>query len=242
MQSTKYPSSTVSASVASTLGAPHIARPVADQQIVDALAVGDLDALVVHLDLLVGLEVVPDEHLVAAANQRRADLHWRQPVDVDVRRDVAWKIHGDERHVGQVVEVIPSRGDDRFRLLADDVIHDREIVRRQIPHDAHVVLKESQVDPRGIEVIQRSKGPVVDQLANLPNRAAEQERVVDHDPQVLLARQLDELDRLRRRRRERLLHEDVLAVFERRFRQVEVRPDRRDDRHGIDVAAIPAPR
>ena len=72
-------------------GRPHIARPIADQQIVDALAVGDLDALVVHLDLLVGLEVVPDEHLVAAANQRRPDLDRRQPVDVDVRGDVAWK-------------------------------------------------------------------------------------------------------------------------------------------------------
>src|SRR2546429_3256213 len=27
----------------------------------------------------------------------------------------------------------------------------------------------------------------------------------------------------------------MLAVFERRFRQLEVRPDRRDNRHGVDV-------
>ena len=148
------------------------------------------------------------------------------------------KIHGDERHVGQLVEVIPARGDDRFRLLADEVVHDRQIVRRQIPHDAHVVLKQSEVDPRGIEVIQRAERAVVDQLANLPNRAAEQERVVHHDLQVLPARQLDELARLRRRRRERLLDEDVLAVFERRLRQLEVRPDRRDDRHGVDVRRL----
>src|SRR5262249_29305367 len=65
---------------------PHLTRTIADQQFVKALSgAADIDALVVHLDLLVWLEVVPHQHLVAAANERRADSDWRQPVDVDVR-------------------------------------------------------------------------------------------------------------------------------------------------------------
>ena len=54
----------------------------------------------------------------------------------------------------------------------------------------------------------------------------------------LRRRQLDELLGLRRRRRERLLDEHVLAVLERRLRQLEVRPDRRDDGDGVDVGRL----
>src|SRR3954451_5327095 len=64
---------------------PHVARAVADQQVVYVVAVRDLHALVVDLDLLVCLEVVPDQHLVATADQRGSHFHRRQPVDVDVR-------------------------------------------------------------------------------------------------------------------------------------------------------------
>ena len=48
-------------------------------------------------------------------------------------------------------------------------------------------------------------------------------------------RQLDQFFCLLRRRRERLLDKHVLAVLERAFGQLEVRPDRGDDRDGIDV-------
>ena len=67
------------------------------------------------------------------------------------------------------------------------------------------------------------------------HRAAEEEGVVHHDLQVLALGQLDQLLGLLRRRRERLLDEHVLAVLERRLRQLEVRPDRRDDGDGVDV-------
>ena len=64
---------------------PHVAGAVADPHLVDLLrVVGEADALVVDLDLLAGLEVVVDDHLLAAADQHLPHLDRRQPVDVDV--------------------------------------------------------------------------------------------------------------------------------------------------------------
>ena len=51
--------------------------------------------------------------------------------------------------------------------------------------------------------------------------AAEEKGVVHHDLQVLPVGQLDQLLGLLRRRRERLLDEDVLAVLERRLGQLD---------------------
>src|SRR5688572_7082242 len=61
---------------------PDIARAITHEELVDVVTAGDLHALVVHLDLLVGLEVVPHEHFLFAADQRGPDLDRRQPVDV----------------------------------------------------------------------------------------------------------------------------------------------------------------
>ena len=73
------------------------------------------------------------------------------------------------------------------------MVHDRQIVGRKIPDDAHVVLKEAEVDARRVEVIERTERAGVDELANLPDSAAEKKRVVYHDLEVLAIRQLDEL-------------------------------------------------
>ena len=148
------------------------------------------------------------------------------------------KVDRDERHVGMAVQVVAAGRDDRFRLLADDVVHDRQIVRREVPHDADVVLKQAEVHARRVEVVERPERAGVDDLADLPDRAAEEEGVVHHDLQVLPLGQLDQLLGLLRRRRERLLDEDVLAVLEGRLRQLVVRPDRRDDGDGVDVRRL----
>jgi hypothetical protein len=131
--------------------------------------------------------------------------------------------------------MVSAGGDDGLRLLADEVVHDRQIVRRQIPHDADVMLEQPEIDPRRVEVVQRPERSVVDELLDLPNGPAEQERVIDHDAQVFSCRELDQFGRLRRVRRERLLDENVFAVLERRLRQVKVRPDGCDDGDGVDV-------
>src|SRR5439155_22389232 len=54
---------------------PDISRAIAHEQLVDALPVRNPDAFVVHLDLLVLFEIVPDHLLLLALYQRRAYLH-----------------------------------------------------------------------------------------------------------------------------------------------------------------------
>ena len=83
--------------------------------------------------------------------------------------------------------------DHRLGLLADDVVHDRQIVRREVPHHADVVLEQAEIHARRIEVVERPERAGVDDLANLPDRAAEEERVIHHDLQVLPVGQLDQL-------------------------------------------------
>src|SRR6266853_96398 len=217
------------------LWCPHITRAVADQQVIQTLAAPDFHTLVIDLDLLVGLQIVPDEHLVLAADERGPDLHGRQPVHVDVGDDVAREIDRDEPHVGVAVQVASAGRDDRLGPLGNDVVHDRQIVRGQIPDHAHVVLEQPEVHARGIEVVQLAQRAAVDQLANLPHGPAEEEGVIHHDLQVLPFSQLDELLGLLRRGCEGLLDEYVFAVRQRGLRQLVMRPDRRDDRDSVDV-------
>ena len=109
---------------------PHVAAPVAHQEIVDALPARDLDALVVDLELLGRLEIVPDEHLPVTTKERRAHLHGGKPVDVHVGDHVVREI---ERDVGEVLVTVQVRlagGDDLLGLKTDHVVDDREVVGR----------------------------------------------------------------------------------------------------------------
>ena len=94
-------------------GRPHISRTVTHEQFIDALPVGDLHAFIVDLNFLVGLEIVPDQHLFFTADQSGSNLDRRKPVDVDVGDHVAGKVDSDEGHVRQTVYVLPTRRDDR---------------------------------------------------------------------------------------------------------------------------------
>src|SRR4029453_16223541 len=213
---------------------PDVAGSIAYEQIVNALAVRDLHTFVVHLDLFVGLEIIPDEHLVPAANQGGTELHRREPVDVHMTDDLVGVVDRDERHVSVAVQVLPAGRHHRLGLLVDNVVHDRQIMRREIPYHADVVLKQPEVYARGIEIVQRTQRALVHDLADLAHGATEEKRVIDHYPQVPLGGQLDQLFGLARVRRERLLDEHVLAVHQRRFGQLVMGPDGRNHRDGVD--------
>ena len=83
---------------------------------------------------------------------------------------------------------------------SDQVVHDGEIVRRQVPDHVDIVLEQAEIDARGIVVEELSEHAFVDQLADLPHGAGEEERVIDHDLQVSGGGQVDQLLRPRPRR------------------------------------------
>src|ERR1700739_1942434 len=102
----------------------HVSRAVANQQLVEVAGIGGHTyTLVVDLDLLVRFEIVPDQHLLFAADESRTHLHGRQPIHIYVRDDVIWEVHGDECDVLDPVQVAFTGGDHGFRLLAGGVIH-----------------------------------------------------------------------------------------------------------------------
>src|SRR2546425_480761 len=216
-------------------GRPHVARAVAHQQFIEAVPVVHLDASVVHLDLFVGLHIVPDQHFLLAADQRRPDLDRGEPVDVDVCDRVAGEVNGDERDIDESVEVRLAGRADGLRLLADEEVHDRQIMRRQIPYDTHVVLEETEVDPCGVVIIEIAEDAVVEELADLPDGPGEEERVVHHDLELVPLGQLDELIRLLGGGGKRLFDEEMLAVRQGCFGEFKMRVDGRHDGDGVDL-------
>ena len=109
----------------------HVARAVANEQIIDTLAVVHVYAAVIDLDLLVGFEVVPHQHLLITANQRSANLYRRKPVYVDVRNQLVRVVNGNVGNVLNAVDVFLSGCDDCFGLIREQVVHDGQVVGRK---------------------------------------------------------------------------------------------------------------
>ena len=81
---------------------PHISSTVADEDLIDPFrfgAVGQRDAFVVDLYHLAGFQIVVNDHLLGAADQRAPDFHRRQPVDVKMRDQIAVEEAVDVRDV-----------------------------------------------------------------------------------------------------------------------------------------------
>ena len=85
-----------------------------------------------------------------------------------------------------------ARGDHVFGLEPDEIVHDREIVRRQIPDDVHVMLKEPEIDSGRVVVVERAENVRVDQFLDLAHGASEQEGVIHHDLEVPALGELDQ--------------------------------------------------
>ena len=75
----------------------------------------------------------------------------------------------------------------RLGLRLDQIIHDREIVRRQVPDDIHVVLEQPEVHASGVVVVQLPSVPSSISWRIFLHRSGKQERVVDHDLQISFA-------------------------------------------------------
>jgi len=76
---------------------------------------------------------------------------------------------------------------------------------------------------------------LIDELTDLLHRSCKKKRVVHHNLEVSLLRQLDQFLSLGRIRREGLFHENVLSVFQGSLCKLEMRPDGGDDGHCIDA-------
>src|SRR6266403_2918613 len=117
------------------------------------------------------------------------------------------------------------------------MIDDRKIMRRQVPDDVDVMLKQSQIHTGRVVIIKGAESSIVHQLADPFDRSGEQEGVINHDLQVLALRQFNQLLRLCCRASEWFFDENMLAVLKSQFGKLKMRPHRRHDRNDIDLRA-----
>ena len=64
-------------------------------------------------------------------------------------------------------------------------------MRREIPKDIHVGLKQAEVESHGVVVIDLSEFPGVDDVSQFPNRAGIDESVIDHQHSSHFLRQMN---------------------------------------------------
>jgi hypothetical protein len=120
------------------------------------------------------------------------------------------------------------------RLERQHVLHDRQVVDREIPDDVHVVLKQAEVHAHGIVVIQLAQLARRHERRDLAHGPRIHERVVDHQHEPPPLGLLDEPPALLARQGERFLNQHVLPRLQRRHREIEVRRHRGRDRHRVD--------
>ncbi len=177
----------------------HVAGTIRHQNLAACLVVVDaeigveIDAFVVDADLLAGIGVVVNQHALTAAEQHLSDFDRREPVHMKVREETAVKVHRDVRHV---FAIEAGEGGavcgDRDGPGVDQVVHDRQIVRGQIPDDVAVLLEQSEIDANRVQIEQLAQLPRVDQPANGANGTSIDERVIDHQPDAALLGELAE--------------------------------------------------
>src|ERR1700682_3893556 len=113
-----------------------------------------------------------------------------------------------EHHVSDVfdplLDVAAASGANRVRLAVNHEIHDRKVVRRQVPNHVDVILEQPEIDPGRIEVQQVAEFSAVDYLFDLAHGAGIDEGVVHHQYAAVALGNFSQLFSLSHARRQRL--------------------------------------
>src|SRR5205807_6182484 len=109
------------------------------------------------------------------------NLYGREPVEMKVRDKVTGKFHDQVRDVFDAFfDMTTANSAEAFRLPLDQIIHNRKIVRRQIPKHVDVSLKQTEIDAHRIKVEQISQLGTAHDFFHLAHRAGVNECVIDH--------------------------------------------------------------
>ena len=86
--------------------------------------------LVIDFDLLVRLHIIPNEHLLFAADQCGTYFDGGEPVDIKVGNCIVREIDGDVSDVFRTVDMLFTRCDYGQGLFRHDMLHDGKIMGR----------------------------------------------------------------------------------------------------------------
>ena len=127
-----------------------------------------------------------------------------------------------------------SGGGDGAGTKGQHVIHDRQVVHREIPQHVDVVLEQAQIHAHGIVVINFAQRATLDEFTDLPDGAGVDEGVIDHQNAISLLRHVHQMLHLIGARSERLLDQHMLALPAGHAGQFIVSGDRSGDRDRVD--------
>src|SRR5436190_2078565 len=152
-----------------------------------------------------------------------------------MRDEVIGKLHDQISDVlDALFNMAASYGAQAFGLPIDQIIHDRKIVRRQVPKHIYVALEETKIDAHRIEIEQFAQLAAADDLFHLAHRDGVDERVVHHERKFVLLCDLDKFFGLTHGSRERLFQQYMFAGAEQILRYLEMSRYRRHYGHGFE--------
>ena len=134
-----------------------------------------------------------------------------------------------------VAVVMAAGGRHRQLFEGHQVVHDGDVVRRQVPDDVDVLLEQPQVDAGRVVIDDVPEFALADQFLDLAHRPGVNEGVVDEQHLLFLLGQLDQLLGLLDRFGHRLFQPQVPAALDGPLGQLEVGGDRRGDGDGVHV-------
>ena len=144
-----------------------------------------------------------------------------------------------EPDIGQIFDlglgIGGAPGGDPGRARTQQEVQDRDVVGCQIPDDVDILLIQSKIEPRRVNVIHFTQVASIEAPAEFADSRIELEGVADHEDAARLGGFDDERTGLGRRGSERLFHQHVLTGSQRLQRQRAVAARRGCDDHRIDV-------
>ena len=108
-------------------------------------------------------------------------------------------------------------------------------MRCKVPDDVHVLLVQTEVETRAVDVADLAELAAVGDLAQLPDRGVVLERVTDHEVHVGEHGRVDQLFAFCDARRQRLFDQHVAVGADRGVRDHGVRARRRRDDDGVGL-------
>ena len=164
-----------------------------------------------------------------------------QPVDVE-QAERSPRLAAEADQAGQqvllgAVQEAAAVGVDLADRAAEDVLHDVEVVGGEVDRDAGVLdPRRQRPDPGRVGPVDVAEAAFGDQLAQLRDRGVEALDVADHQLAVGLQRGAAHPQRVRQRRRDRLLDQHVQAGGERLERDFGVVLGGAGDRDRVQLA------
>ena len=121
---------------------------------------------------------------------------------------------------------------------AQEMVDDRDVVGGQVPQHVDVALKQAQVNPDAVNVVQLAELPRVNDLLDLLDGGAVHIGVVDHQDQAAGCGQIDQRLGVRSRMGQRLFNQHVFSGLKCGRGDVCMRRDGRRHGNRRDVLAL----